>query len=989
MDFDSIWIIIMASLAISSPNLVRLRKDGQWSRLRMAVLSPETVYTARVNQTFTTNDGVAQITYDGGSGTLANVKVGMEMWIGSSAGLSDIGWCRIRKTPTSTIFYIDEGSEIELADNLFLTVIKDFPLTRKLVFVDTNGVAYMDFDTVFSDQYASLNPVPVLGSDAVARLDSNGLASVPFDSSNSFCIGSSISSYAWVCSTAASITGSTTSTPTINLNSAGWHLVECTVTAANAKTKVGYRWIYAYLRSSPGITAFRLDELANDIDQGDWMAKVTLFDEATLSEIRDRAKVIIWSEDFYGTEEISLGPVSGRENVLMSGWIALETIVQALEGRAGEVQFEIHGPAYWLSKIPSFPIGVEHTTAAATAWTNFQSLTVRIAMWILLEWYTTATAIIDISLTSDTRELPELRSGPSMLWEQIVLNAVETILAFPRVDRYSKLYIDIDPQYVLEADRSSFPTVMDLTSQDWQEQIQGSRATVSRQGHHSQSGVNFDGGVTTTIFSDSPGHTPKKYGSWGGKDRLLLPSDQDEANEIAGLWMGRENNEYPSLTIKLPSNNRFLDHAPAMYIRHTVATGDTVRNDTYTNKKFIPRRIRYIHDPVTLAMTCEIEVEGETFPELAVTGDQPNSPPDLPLTPITPSIPVITVPGLRADANEYWFGMMNTLGLPLRIGSTGDMFAGGQATYNAHSVPDSLVTGDGFGWFDIAPDGSAMYLRGTTSEQKIWKATPNTQIGSPVWTEILGIGDAAAGSTIDIIGMPLCVGSKLIVINRLASGGNNKIYSEYNGSTWTHTVITATAQDTRNLMRLLRAYGIVGSGTLTVYTTPTTSIRTANSDTDSRNGWQNLNGGARYTPRLEAGTNRLYNITADADVVAGLNGTIPNEIYPRGCHKGNAVFFVDDNAANVGHGYVSVDGVTFVDKDTWEPGIIESANTKTALTLVWARKRFESSQEQIRLSVDTGASWAAQTGNLWTDSIAIDLARLMNARCVFRRVSNG
>ena len=99
----------MASPALAtSPELALYRTDGKKSKLRVPrFYLLATIYTAPANQTFTTFDQVLEITYDGGSGTLASVLPDMTMLVGSTAGADDKGICRIRSAD-GTKFYISE-----------------------------------------------------------------------------------------------------------------------------------------------------------------------------------------------------------------------------------------------------------------------------------------------------------------------------------------------------------------------------------------------------------------------------------------------------------------------------------------------------------------------------------------------------------------------------------------------------------------------------------------------------------------------------------------------------------------------------------------------------------------------------------------------------------------------------------------------------------------------------------------------------------------
>jgi len=94
--------------------LVKLRADGQRSKLYLAIHTPTVLFSARVNQTAFI-DPMHQVTYDGGSGSLGSVLPGMTMYVGTSVGAWDKGLVRIRKTPSGTVFYIGETSEIAWA----------------------------------------------------------------------------------------------------------------------------------------------------------------------------------------------------------------------------------------------------------------------------------------------------------------------------------------------------------------------------------------------------------------------------------------------------------------------------------------------------------------------------------------------------------------------------------------------------------------------------------------------------------------------------------------------------------------------------------------------------------------------------------------------------------------------------------------------------------------------------------------------------------
>src|SRR4030067_2539412 len=97
--------------AITAPELALLRSEGQWSKLYMAVLVPNTIYTARLASLPSSNDQVYEISYNTGSGTLGNVKAGMLGYVGTIAGADDLGFFRVRVWARGRKLYFGENSE--------------------------------------------------------------------------------------------------------------------------------------------------------------------------------------------------------------------------------------------------------------------------------------------------------------------------------------------------------------------------------------------------------------------------------------------------------------------------------------------------------------------------------------------------------------------------------------------------------------------------------------------------------------------------------------------------------------------------------------------------------------------------------------------------------------------------------------------------------------------------------------------------------------
>lgn len=631
--------------AITAPELALLRGDGQWSKLYLAIYQPNTIYTARLNGVPSSNDRAYQITFDGGAGTLGNVKVGMTLYVGTVAGAYDLGMCVIRKTPGASTFYIGLTSEIAWADNAYLTLVDDFELWAKHATI-ASSVLSMDVDTAYSDQHLAFSPVPILGTHAVAWLDGADV-DVEFSSSDSWVFGSTISAHAWTAPGSSAIADDTTATPTVTYDTPGCYSVYCTVTAANGKTTTGVRHVFVYDRdASPPATVFQLSQCIGDHDTGGWMFDMTMEAEASLSEIRDRVLVVLFAEDWYGTTEQSIGPVANRENIVCVGRIVGESI--RWDRETGKVHFTVQGLQHWLNKIKAFPVDLSFV-GAATDWSGMPALTVDRVLWHILYWHSTAIETMDFYPTEDTRLATDGKTIASTIWGQLGDIAFSKLFAVPGVDRFGRLFVEVDPQMVPEADRD-FPEVMQLTDADWQEAIDFQRVIVQDCSLISLNAEEVNaGGFAVTRYSLSPGHVPLRFGEPEMMDRALC-SSQSNANRLAGLLLGWRTNQYPDVPVNFAMNNRMVDCFPRQTCGFTVTTGDTPREIAFDGQ-LIPRRVAFYFDADSGYFHSEVNFEGETFEQVNTNGDIPDTDaismeiPSIPSLPPLPDLPIL-LPGL-------------------------------------------------------------------------------------------------------------------------------------------------------------------------------------------------------------------------------------------------------------------------------------------------------------------------------------------------------
>lgn len=664
----------------TSDELDLLRSDGQASKWFCAFFNPHTIYSARLASVPSTTDQVAQITFTSGSGTLANVKADMTLWVGTSAGANDLGICRIRKAPIAGTFYIGEQSLVEWQSNCYLTVVDDYDLHAKHVRIDGTTI-YIDYDLGFSDQHTTFSPVPVLGPivRVVELVEGTGNVVVgPESGTASWVFGSSISSRLWSTpSSGIAFDNTALANPTITVTSAGWKLLYCTITAANGKTRQGVRYVYAWDADNPPLTVFQVSDFTEDEKQGGINFNLVFANDVSLTDIPDRSLCVLFEKAYYGIgddqQQISIGAVTGAENVLGIGRTISESITYDDETKTTSI--EIAGYQEMMKRIHGFPAGLRFKITPA-AWTDMPALTVDRGLYHLLEYHTSAITIMDFIRTEDTRYTAQTFSAFSSIWEQMQQFAYKQILARSFVDSLGRLFFQIDPNYMPVADRD-YPVVMTLTDNDLTGRVQLPRDYLHEFGQINASGVVVDGGGNgTAFFSLSPGHIQARTGGISVEDYLLL-EDQTQANELAGLIFGAKNNPYKPMRAKLRANNHLLTVFPNQAISYQLTANKNPRGVAIT-KNWIPRQRKVTFDGTTGIVETEIILEAESEPVVAVTGDVPGSTsfsfPPFPSLPPLPSIPVF----------------------PGGVGGAGSVTDGGPPSVLVHSVTAGLLLCNNF-----------------------------------------------------------------------------------------------------------------------------------------------------------------------------------------------------------------------------------------------------------------------------------------------------
>ena len=690
--------------AATAPELTLLRAKKQSCEIYAAILTSPIVAAAQVDGTPTSNDMVKTIGYrDATLGDETVIKADQTLFVGSAAGLYDIGQARLRSAVAGTLT-IGETSEIDWADGQHLSAVMDFAIWQKQITVEPDGTALMDGDIAYTDQNANHSPICIMGTHAIKEL-TGATVSTAWDASDSWVPGSTVTGYAWNC-VGGTIDDAAIANPNISFAATGKYLIECTVTAANGKTATGRRgaqiyakrnvygagvatvsrarsanvatlvtathglsngdtiqvgflsgtgynlvdvvvtvvngttftypcsganettaadtggYIYKRLHVASLPSKVQLNNLSGDYQRGGWEFSIRMYTGASTTDIRDRALVVLFAEDYYDGVLGSVGQIADRENVLAVGWINGESIVADILG--GYVEFTCSGPQYWLGDETAFPLGIENCTTTPAAWTEMQDLTIDKMIANFATWRSTLAAVCDVYPSNDTRISPACKAPSGSLWSQLTEFTERQILAHPCSDQFGRVFCEVDTNYLPLADRAGIPVVMTLAKGDITGEINFERIATPVCSRLALSGISIPSGSNdpSTYFSLSPGHVFKHFGTPEQIDQLLL-STQAQSNSLSGLILGQRNNQYPRIDVSFSQNNRMIGVCPRQYLGVPQVSGFTPRGLSYSGN-IIPRTVNINSQggSLIISLTCE----AETFEDISVNGDIPVDP---------------------------------------------------------------------------------------------------------------------------------------------------------------------------------------------------------------------------------------------------------------------------------------------------------------------------------------------------------------------------
>ena len=657
---------------LSSAQLTSLRTRPHRSGVKLSIFRPRVVLEAQIPPGVKIGKSERDLPITVLSGNVLDAIGGMTVYIGTTQGSKDLGRVRLRSTTANTM-KVAENSTNWIA-GWFLTIVRYFEpwgVFPRIELVDLDGdgtatdpIFYKDWDIVYTNQNQEMDPVVNMGPNHAGMLTlgstPTGSHRVWYTSSGSFnpTIGAAAiqaGSASWHFE-GGDPTGSTLFDPGyVNYTGCGHYVTSLTLTSSEGPSLTGRRHVSILARpENPGsckpINQWGLNSLEGDRETGGWAADIWVREPANPEDIVEGALVVLFTEDFEGGVETKIGAnAENRGSILFVGHIASDSILY--DPQTSKVSFEVLGLGLKMAELSTFSTALDSKTTAST-WTDMREMTVDRAMTHFLRWHSTILETHDYSDTGDIKPVEFMNYSRGNLRDSVQSLLGSTLVAASVSDRQGKLWNEIDarvqPTGTARQIDGHMQSVINLTRQDWRRELAIDRAPESELAYLEMGGLAYSSQTTGTFdafLSGAPGFAPDYYGSTERTSGLVV-SSQAQLNQLSGLAWAAANPLYPTITVPLAGDYRFLDIAPQHRVEITLEADDTFRRIVFDQKAFIPNTMSYEYRPSDQILLQDMEVVEETEGGPGETIIIPVHPPyDGGIPPINgPIIPPIIIP---------------------------------------------------------------------------------------------------------------------------------------------------------------------------------------------------------------------------------------------------------------------------------------------------------------------------------------------------------
>ena len=660
-------------MILTAPDLALLKERPHRTDLFLSIYKPTTIMACRVMDVGITR-GEREIYYTGttiGSWTDI-VDDDLTMLVGTTIGSSDVGKVRILDVDINN-FVVAENSDISWKDGHYLTVLNyvdiwnKYPRIVKDPLDDENVIFYKDYDIGYTNQNVVLGSFPCAGPHRAAFLES-GIVDLYWSATGTSNVRGDTLTYWWDFEGSLShVTGSSAETPGyVTYDTPGHYKTTLSVTSSSGGVDVTHRYVSIYDREGIGnnkpIVKWNMSSLDGNRAAGGYIAQIKVWEH--LDDIQDNAIVVIFTDDWYGNTNKSLGGnAKNCSNIFFVGYITKGTI--QYNYKESSVEFSIGSATEFMRQMEGFAVSCESKkTAKVNTWFEIDDMTVPKALYHYLKWHSTVLKVLDFQYTGQTSRHQYFDTDRASLFDSID-NFLRTALYGELIsDRQGKLWAEVDVSATHDA-ITAVPTTMILNNQDWMAEPVIEEKQINELSYLEAGGISYTGptvGTFSPFLSGAPGSAPSYRGKVERTQGLILTS-QAQLNDITGDVFAYKNGKY-NVSMKMSGNYRNIDIAPKEQCKLNINIDDTIRGITFTNKSFHPISMSWTWNsekgflsPAILFNEVTNGIGGETEQIPAETVDIPYVPPDFGFTIpdfVLPEFPAFSFPYIPSIKTYTW-----------------------------------------------------------------------------------------------------------------------------------------------------------------------------------------------------------------------------------------------------------------------------------------------------------------------------------------------
>lgn len=566
-------------MQLSASQTTVLRTHPQSTELSLAIFQPRTVLACSISGSY--SRGARTLSYTTvTSGSYLSVEAGMTLLAGTTPGGRELGKVRVKSITSSTI-EVAENSHIKWQNVVYLTILRYWevwPVFPRIIPDPNNNedvIFYKDYDIAYSNQNTILGAFPCAGSHRAGYVGDRFYWSATGTSH----LASSALSYNWAFE-GGSVTGSTSLTPGwVTYNTAGDYVTRLVVTGANGSVDTTYRYVSIRERpytsaSNQPIKNWSLMGLSGSRGEGGYTATIEITNENI--SINDGDVVVIWADDWYGTDHTSIGG-NGENNssIFFTGHVLDGSI--RFNYNTSTVSFQVGSITETMKRSEGFSISVE-SKASPSKWFELLDMDGQRALYHYLRWHSTVLSLADFQFIGTDKKIQFFDSDRQSIFDAVDNYMRGTLLGNFSSDRQGKLWATLDP-VAYDLPITSFPAIFSMDKQDWIGEPNITEIMVNPVSSIELGGVAYSGTSTGTYsahIASAPGVTPNVRGSAETVQGLAI-TGQAQLNLIVGNVYADKVSRYPTIDFGLNGNYRNFDISPIDSVDVNISASDTNR----------------------------------------------------------------------------------------------------------------------------------------------------------------------------------------------------------------------------------------------------------------------------------------------------------------------------------------------------------------------------------------------------------------------------